>query len=142
MHPLTAKTQAWAVNEVLKVKARHVGYSLVPDLTGTVHMYQGATLLAAVVHLLAVDHTPRMSDMMAAFVHSSWVRTRETLLIAEPFSSVLFCQGPPAGPRILIAPEAVEADFDRLEETHRATGAETNVIKLKWPCMACQLAGM
>ena len=86
----------------LKVKARRFGYSLVPDLAGTAHMYQGATLPAAVVHLLAVDHKPRMSDMMAAYVQSSRVRTKETLLIVEPFSPALLCQGPPAGPRILL----------------------------------------
>ena len=148
MYPRTAKAKTWAVKEALKVKARRFGYSLVPDLAGTAHMYQGATLPAAVVHLLAVDHKPRMSDMMAAYVQSSRVRTKETLLIAEPFSPALLCQGPPTGPRILlqmlrgvITPDAVEAEFDRLEEAHRATGAETNLMKLKWPCMACQIAG-
>ena len=148
VYPLTAKNKTWAVNETLKVKARRFGYSLVPDLAGTAHMYQGATLHAAVVHLLAVDHKPRMSDMMAAYVQSSRVRTKETLLIAEPFSPALLCQGPPIGPRILlqmlrgeIAPDAVEAEFDRLEQAHRATGTETNLMKLKWPCMACKLAG-
>jgi hypothetical protein len=40
-----------------------------------------------------------------------------------------------------IAPDAVEAEFDRLETAHRATCAETNLMKVKWPCMACQLAG-
>ena len=83
MYPLTAKAKTWAVNEALKVKARRLDYSLVPDLTGTAHMYQGATLPSAVVHLLAADHKPRMSDMIAAYVQSSRVRTKETLLIAE-----------------------------------------------------------
>ena len=85
--------------------------------------------------------------MMAAYVQSSLVRTQETLLIAEPFNPALSCQGPPAGPRILlqmlrgeIVIDSVEAEFHRLEEAHRATGDEYNLMKLKWPCMACQLA--
>ena len=63
-------------------------------------MYQGATLPAAVVHLLSVDHKPKMSDMMAAYVECSRVKTKETILIAEPFNPALFCLGPPPGPRI------------------------------------------
>ena len=91
VYPLTAKSKTWAVNEVLKVKARRFGYSIVPDLAGMAHMYQGAMLFAAVVHVLAVDYKPRMSYMMAAYVQSSGVRTKETLLIAKPFNPALLC---------------------------------------------------
>jgi len=111
-------------------------------------MYQGATLTAAIVHLLAADRKPQMADMMAAYVECSRVKTKETLLVAEPFSPALFCLGPPPGPKILlqllrgeIAPEAVEAEFDRLETLQRATGGETDLMKQKWPCMSCELAG-
>ena len=111
-------------------------------------MYQGATLPAAVVHLLAVDHKPKMSDMMAAYVETSRLREKETILIAEPFSPALFCLGPAPGPRILLqvlrgelAPNQIEAEFDRLEAEQKAAGAETDLMKLKWPCRACQLEG-
>jgi hypothetical protein len=40
--PLTPKVRVWSVNELLKVKARRYGFTLLPDLAGTAHMYQGA----------------------------------------------------------------------------------------------------
>ena len=148
VYPVTPKGKIWLVNEALKVKARRLGFNLVPDLAGTAHMYQGNTLPAAICHLLAVDHKPRTSDMMAAYVMCSRVRTKETLLIAEPSSPALLCLGPPPGPQILLemlrgelAPDAVESEFDRRETEQRAASAETNLMKLKWPCAACRLSG-
>ena len=146
--PLTPKPKVWNVNEALKVKARRFGFPLVPDLAGTAHMYQGATLSAAIVHLLEVDHKPKMSDMTAAYVELSRVKTKETLLIAEPFSPSILCLGSSPGPKLLLQvlrgelpPDAVEAEFDRLETEQRAAGAETDLLKQKWPCLACRLAG-
>ena len=71
VYPLTPKPRVWSVNELLKVKVRRYGFTLVPDLAGTPHMYQGATLTAAIAHLLTVDHKPRQSDAMAAYVELS-----------------------------------------------------------------------
>ena len=95
VYPLKPKSKTWLVNEALKVKAKRFGFQLVPDLAGTAHMYQGDTLPAAIAHLLEVDHKPKTSDATAAYVELSRVKTKETILIAEPFNPALLCLGPP-----------------------------------------------
>ena len=76
------------------------------------------------------------------------VKLKEDVLIAQPFSPALFCQGPAVGPTVLLRvlrgellAEQAEAEFDRMEEAKKATGVETDLLKMRWPCMACRLAG-
>ena len=75
---------------------------MLPDLAGTDHMYQGATLPGTIVDLLECSHKPKWMDMMAGYVGSSRVNLKGNALIAQPFSLALFCQGPAMGPTVLI----------------------------------------
>ena len=100
VYPLKPRSKTWLVHETLKVKAKRFGFQLVPDLAWTAHMYQGDTLPAAIVNLLEVDHRPQMSDATAAYVESSRVKLKETIIVTEPFSPALFCLGANPGPKL------------------------------------------
>ena len=77
----------------------------------------------------------------------SRAKVRENLLIMQPFSPALFGHGPPAGPHVLmrllrgeLAPEDVEAEFDRLLEEKKLQGCETELMAMHWECKAiCML---
>ena len=65
-------------------------------------MMQGATLMAAIVDCLEAGHISKASDMLAAYIGLSRVKTKEALLIAQAFSPGLFCHGPALGPELLM----------------------------------------
>ena len=74
----------------------------VPDFGQTAHSMQGESLVSVIVDCLEVDHCSKSTDMLAAYIGLSRVKTKEALLIAQPFSPALFCNGEPPGPEILL----------------------------------------
>lgn len=102
VYPMKASGKIWKVSEATNIKARRTGFPIVPDFGQTAHSMQGASLAAVIVDCLPVDHCPKGTDMLAAYIGLSRVRTKEALLVAEPFSPVLFMQGQPPGPEILM----------------------------------------
>lgn len=121
VYPMTPKGKIWTVSEGTKICAKRRGFEIVPDFSLTAHSVQGASLLAAIVDCLAVDHCSKASDMLAAYIGLSRVRMKEALLIAQTFSPALFCQGQPPGPEILmrVLRRETTAD-DAKEDTLRA----------------------
>ena len=75
---------------------------VVPDFSGTCHMYQGATFPAAIVDAFDASHKSRIADMIAVYIGLSRMKTKEGLLIMQAFSPGLFSQGPLPGPTILM----------------------------------------
>ena len=90
VYPLRPTSRSWFVNVATRVKAKRYGFTLLPDLAGTDHMYQGATLQGAIVDLLECSHKPTGADAMAGYVGSSRVKLKEDILIDKPFSPALF----------------------------------------------------
>ena len=102
VYPMKVTGKIWNISEGTKMKAKRRGFQVVPDFGQTAHSVQGASLAAVIVDCLAVDICPKETEMLAAYIGLSRVRRKEALLIAEPFSPALFCQGQPAGPEILM----------------------------------------
>ena len=102
VYPMKATGKVWRVSEATNIKARRTGFQIVPDFGQTAHSMQGASLVSVIVDCLPLDHCPKPTDMLAAYIGLSRVRTKEALLIAEPFSPALFAQGQPPGPEILM----------------------------------------
>ena len=148
VYPLWPKALMWTVHRGLNINARRYGFTLVPDLAGTAHMYQGETQPGAIVDLQGLDVKPKQSDAMAGYVMISRVRAKETLLISQPFNPALFCLGASPGPKILmrvlrgeLLPEEADAEFERHDAHSYATGVETDLLQSAWRCAACELAG-
>ena len=102
VYPMKVTGKIWIISEGTKMKAKRRGFHVVPDFGQTAHSVQGASLATVIVDCLAVDLCCRETEMLAAYIGLSRVRRKEALLIAEPFSPALFCQGQPPGPEILM----------------------------------------
>ena len=102
VYPMKVTGKVWNISEGTKMKAKRRGFQIVPDFGQTAHSMQGASLAAVIVDCLAVDICSKTTEMLAAYIGLSRVRTKEALLIAEPFSPALFCHGQPPGPEILM----------------------------------------
>ena len=100
--PMYATNKTWTLSESTNIRARRRGFTIVPDFGATAHSVQGASFLSAIVDCLTVDHCPKFSDMLAAYIGLSRVKFKELLLIAQAFLPALFCQGQPPGPEILM----------------------------------------
>ena len=121
VYPMKATGKIWKVSEATNIKARRTGFQIVPDFGQTAHSMQGASLAAVIVDCLPVDHCPKATDMLAACIGLSRVRTKEALLIAEPFSPVLFMQGQPPGPEILMKVMKREITADDARQDSRCS---------------------
>ena len=119
VYPLMPSNNPWIVSEATKIKAKRRGFRILPDFSATAHMMQGATLLAAIVDCLEAGHCSMASDMLAVYIGLSRVRTKEALLIPQPFSPGLFCHGPPPGPEILMKVLHRELPADDADKDHR-----------------------
>ena len=102
VYPMKVTGKIWNISEGTKIKAKRLGFQIVPDFGQTAHSVQGASLAAVIVDCLAVDLCSKTTEMLAAYIGLSRVRRKEALLIAEPFSPALFCHGQPPGPEILM----------------------------------------
>ena len=84
-------------------------------------MFQGASKDAVIADCLEVAHISKQGDAISTYVASSRVKTKEGILIMQPFSPGLFAHGPPPGPHILmrllrgeILVDDVDAEFEQL----------------------------
>ena len=102
VYPMKVTGKVWNISENTKMKAKRLGFQIVPDFGQTAHSVQGASLAAVIVDCLKVDLCTKTTEMLAAYIGLSRVRRKEALLIAEPFSPALFCHGQPPGPEILM----------------------------------------
>ena len=86
--------------------------------------------------------------MLAAYVGLSRVKSKEALLIMQAFSPALFAHGPPPGPHILmrllrgeVPVEEIDEEFWRLEREAKWTGAEKDLMHMRWECALCKMEG-
>ena len=86
-------------------------------------------------------HVSRQSDALSAYVATSRVKTKEGILIMQPFSPGLFAHGPPPGPHILmrllrgdIEATEVDTEFERLRQRAKESSAEKDLMKMHWQC--------
>ena len=110
--PMKVTGKVWNISENTKMKAKRLGFQIVPDFGQTAHSVQGASLSAVIVDCFEVDHCSKPTDMLAGYIGLSRVKTKEALLISQPFSPALFCNGQPPGPEILMKVVAREITAD------------------------------
>ena len=149
--PLKPTTRTWMVDRQKETKAERRGFQLVPDYACTAHMVQGMTLDALLADCGDVLDISLLKDMLAAYVAMSRVRSADGLLLVRAFSKMLFQQGPPPGPHVLMkllrarlvvqnddytSKEAVE-EYDRLAEEKAKAKALRKEVGLVWKCSAC-----
>ena len=112
VYPMKVTGKTWIVHEGTKICAKRRGFQFGPDFGQTAHSVQGASLSAVIVDCFEVDHCSKPTDMLAGYIGLSRVKTKEALLISQPFSPALFCNGQPPGPEILMKVVAREITAD------------------------------
>ena len=100
--PLKPVKRSWLVNRQTEAKADRRGFQVLPDYACTAHMIQGATLLRLLADCGDVLDIPMLKDMLASYVTLFRVRSADGLLLLRAFSALLFKQGPPPGPHVLM----------------------------------------
>jgi len=121
VYPLQPTCKDWYVNELTKVKAKRSGFQVVPAFSGTAFMFQGATERAIIADCLEAAHVSRQADALSAYVANSRVKTKEGVLIMQPFSPGLFAHGPPPGPHILMRLSAATSGRKKWIPNSRST---------------------
>ena len=84
-------------------------------------MFQGASRDAIITDNFEVAHVSKQRDAIDTYVANSRVKTKEGILIMQPFSPGLSAHGPPPGPHLLmrllrgeILADDVDAEFEQL----------------------------
>ena len=83
-------------------KTQRRGFTWVPDFASTAFMIQGATLQAGLADCGDVMDVVGSSDAMTGYVILSRLTAAIGLLLLRAFSPVLFRQGEPPGPCVLL----------------------------------------
>jgi len=149
--PLKSVRRTWTVNKKTEAKAERRGFQLLPDYACTAHMVQGMTLLAMLADCGDLLDISQLKDMLASYVALSRVRAADGLLILRTFSRMLFKQGPPPGPHVLMKLLRARLNDnatsytieDALEEFSRLNDSWIQDKKLRkeagqnWTCSSC-----
>ena len=94
--------KTWSLDRDHQVTVRRYGFPIVPDFGGTAHAYCGDTLQAVIGDLMKWDHIPSLENALRAYIIKSRIRNIEHLLLAQPYSPMLFRQGVQPGPHLLL----------------------------------------
>ena len=147
IYVLKPKVVVWARDGAGQASVNRIGFTVVPELGGTIHGYCGDTLDAMIGDLLEWNRKPCPDDMHKAYISKSRVRRSEHMLLAQPYSPHLFRQGEMPGPHMLmrvlrgqITCEDAKAEWKRIEkqkaQTPSATTGNWNV-NMPLPCRRC-----
>ena len=60
VYPLQPSSRPWLLSEGTKMKAKRTGFFIVPDFSGTAHMYQGSTEKAVIADCLMAGHVSQL----------------------------------------------------------------------------------
>ena len=77
-------------------------YPLVPNFSTTIHSATGRNMKSSILDLGDVGACPSLDAAMRGYIGLSRVRAAHNLLVVQPFSPLLFSQGPQPFPSALM----------------------------------------
>ena len=101
--PMTPVTKFWCLDADDNIDICRSGYPVVPNFSTTIDAATGQTLDAAIPDLGDEFSMPSQHGAMRGYIALSRVTSADGLLIAQPFSPLLFRMGPQAWPSLLFA---------------------------------------
>ena len=129
MRPLQT---CWHLDRECTVEIWRKGFPLVPNFSSTIDSATGQTLHAAVPDLGDEYCPPSHTGAMKGYIALSRVREADGLLIAQPFSPLLFNMGAQPWPTLLFDVQrgrvSVGDLHERCEQAMRAS-KETKLLK-------------
>ena len=141
--PMSPVTTYWNLDRDDNIEIARRGYPLVPNFSSTIDSATGRTLNSSVPELGGMATTPSFDAAMRGYIALSRVQAVDRLLLARPFSPVLFQQGPQPFPSLLLdvlkGKVRDEDLFTRCEEA-KAKYASLKLLKhCTWQCGECKL---
>ena len=136
------KRQSWSPDANGNIRVSRFGFQLVPDFAGTIHSFVGTSLDAAMLDCLEINKTPSHADQLKGYLGKTRVRTKEGLLVVQPFHPMLFRQGPLPGPKLIMEYQRGEISDDNLEKAwgdavENTQAVEKKFEKIRYPCGVC-----
>ena len=139
--PMTPVSKYWCLDSDECIDICRRGYPLVPNFSTTIDAATGQTLKTAIPDLGDEFCTPSQSAAMRGYIALSRVKSADGLLIAQPFSPVLFRMGSPPWPTLLF--DVLHGRVPRKElptkcqETARTDKATAKIKECAWQCHLC-----
>ncbi len=128
MYALKMTVRNWSLDRDNQVQVKRHGFPIVPDFGGTAHAYCGDTLKACLGDLMKWNYLPTLDNALRAYIIKSRIREGDKLLLAQPYSPMLFRQGVQPGPHILrqvlrqdITPKEAKAKWKDVQKKRSAT---------------------
>jgi len=146
IYTLKMSVKVWSLDQGNQVRIRRYGFPLVPDFGGTAHAYCGDTVPALIGDLMKWTHIPNLDNALRGYIIKSRIRNSSNLLLAQPYSPMLFRQGEQPGPHLLrerlldkLTPKEAKQrwlEFHRTKAKEKKSGG-TYLSRLLIPCRQC-----
>ena len=100
--PLKPVTNLWTLDAAEHMEITRKGFCAVPDFSSTIHVATGRTLKACLPDLGGLMEPPSLTAMMRGYIALSRATDADGILVARPFSPMLFQQGEQPFPTLLL----------------------------------------
>jgi hypothetical protein len=101
--PMRPVTNSWSLDAGENILIARRGFAAVPDFASTIHAATGRSMKAVIPDLGGFVEPPSFEAMMRDYIALSRATDAEGVLIARPFSPLLFKLGPAPFPTLLLA---------------------------------------
>ena len=111
--PIPPTTTEWTLDRAEAIEIKRRGFALSPDFSSTIHSATGRTLESSVPDLGSSEDVPNAQKAMEGYIALSRATSAEGVIIAQPFSPLLFGQGPAPYPTLLL--QVLKGEVSQLE---------------------------
>ena len=140
--PMKPVSTYWCLDADDNIDICRRGFSLVPNFSSTVHSATGRTLTSCIADLGDLWCIPGFQAAMRGYIALSRVRAAHHLLLSQPFSPLLFCQGTQPYPSLLLdVLRGKVVTEDVMAKSLEARNANKNLKLLKAQCWTCGECG-
>ena len=117
--PLTPITTWWELDAQENICISRRGFPLVPNFSSTIHSATGRTLNSSIADVGDIFSYPSFFAAMKGYIAMSRVVAAHKILLAQPFSPLLFAQGPQPFPTLLLNVLQGRVPNERVEHESR-----------------------
>ena len=142
--PLRPVTVPWRLDGPEYIEIIRKGFPVVPDFSSTIHVATGRTLESCKADLGGFEDLPSYSSAMRNYIALSRVKNADSLLIARPFSPMLFQQGPQPWPSLLtdvltnaISQKDLGMECLRVRQKEQQQKQKSRLKEQLWKCGLC-----
>ena len=142
--PMRGVVSYWTLDAEENIDISRRGFPLVPNFSTTIHSATGRTMNSSIVDLGDIGSYPSFDAAMRGYIALSRVRAAHHILLAQPFSPMLFRQGTQPFPSLLLEALRGNVASEEVAAQCAAARAKRRGVQLlksentRWLCSACQ----